>query len=66
MTRNSVKRISMQDSASLPFKTLAQKYSPMQDVTIVLFTEEKIFTVSTAKLRRMTNCAHIHQPGRKT
>jgi len=44
-------------------KTVAQKYSP-NDVSIVLFTDEKIlFTVTT---HRMTDCVHVYQPIRKT
>jgi len=34
--------------AILPFKTVAQKYSP-NDVSIVLFADEKIFAVITPK-----------------
>jgi len=49
-----------------PFKTVAQKYAP-NNVSIILFTDKKYLQWSLRKkTRRVTDCTHIRQPGRKT
>jgi len=46
-----------------PFKTVAEKYSP-SDVSIILFTDENIFTVTTLKNTQKSDCnasTYAHQ-----
>jgi len=46
------------------FETVAEKYSS-SDVSTILLTDEKMFTVVTPK-KRIANCMQIQQPRRKT
>ena len=48
-----------------PFETMLKNNHPVSDISIILFTEEKMFTMATPKKTRwMTDFTHVHQPRR--